>query len=65
MKQGTKLNFDIKPNRQVYFVQIEGQSNLNEEILHHGDAMEIVDETSLTIEAVSRSHILFIEMAKS
>lgn len=65
MKQGTTLNFDIKPNRQVYFVQIEGESNINGEILQHGDAMEIVDEKSLTIEAVSRSHILFIEMAKS
>ncbi|MGB5866546.1 MAG: pirin family protein, partial [Arcobacteraceae bacterium] len=50
IKQGTTLNFDIKINRQVYFVQIEGESNIYGEILHHGDAMEIVDETSLTIE---------------
>lgn len=59
------LDFDIKPNRQIYFVQIEGSSNINGQVLSCGDAMEIVDEKILDIKALSDTHFLFIEMAKN
>lgn len=58
------LEFEIKENRQIYFVQIEGSSKINDEILANGDAMEIVDEKKLMIKPISNSHILFIEMPK-
>ncbi|MEZ4692489.1 MAG: pirin family protein [Aliarcobacter sp.] len=58
------LEFKIKENRQIYFVQIEGSSKINDEILANGDAMEIVDEKKLMIKPISNSHILFIEMPK-
>ena len=58
------LEFKIKENRQIYFVQIEGSSKINDEILEKGDAMEIVDEKKLMIKPISNSHILFIEMPK-
>ena len=54
----------MQKDRQVYFVQIEGTSEVNGTILEYGDAMEIVDEQILTINPQSKSHILFIEMAK-
>jgi hypothetical protein len=49
---------------QVYFVQIEGSSNVNDITLDFGDAMEIVDINKLHIKALKNSHFLFIEMAK-
>lgn len=58
------LEFEIKENRQVYFVQIEGSSNINEITLNAGDAMEIVDIEKIEIKALGNSHFLFIEMAK-
>ena len=58
------LNFTINENRQVYFVQIEGSSNINEITLNAGDAMEIVDIKKIEIKALENSHFLFIEMAK-
>jgi hypothetical protein len=36
----------------------------NGTILEYGDALEIVDEEHLTINPRTKSHILFIEMAK-
>ncbi|RBQ28586.1 pirin family protein [Aliarcobacter vitoriensis] len=56
--------FEIQEDRQVYFVQIEGKSEINGVILEDGDAMEIVDEKKLIINPLSKSHILFIEMQK-
>lgn len=58
------LEFEIKENRQVYFVQIEGKANINGIVLEDGDAMELVDENKLIINPILKSHILFIEMKK-
>ena len=58
------LNFDIKKDRQIYFVQIEGSSSVNGITLNNGDAMEIIDIDKLDIKALENSHFLFIEMKK-
>src|SRR5690606_38044185 len=55
-----ELDYKIQKDRQVYFVQIEGSSNINGTLLENGDAMEIVDEDILTIKPIIKSHILFI-----
>jgi len=57
-----ELKYKIDKNRQVYFVQIEGSSNVNDVQLNHGDACEITKEEYLNIQAISNSHFLFIEM---
>lgn len=59
-----KQEFKIDKNRQVYFMQIEGKADINGITLENGDAMEIVDEEKLTINPITKSHILFIEMQK-
>jgi len=64
LENNKSLEFEIKENRQVYFVQIEGSSTVNDIILDFGDAMEIVDVNKLHIKALENSHFLFIEMAK-
>lgn len=56
------ISVDIKKNRQIYFVQIEGTSTINEVELNHGDAMEITKESKIDINAITNSHFLFIEM---
>jgi redox-sensitive bicupin YhaK (pirin superfamily) len=61
---GKSLDFIINENRQIYFVQIEGSSTVNDITLDFGDAMEIVDINKLHIKALKNSHFLFIEMAK-
>ncbi len=58
------LDFKIGKNRQVYFVQIEGSSSVNEITLNDGDAMKILDIEEIKIKALENSHFLFIEMAK-
>lgn len=58
------IDFDIKKDRQVYFVQIEGTASINGISLNNGDAMEIVDVEKLEIKALENSHFLFIEMKK-
>ena len=58
------FEYKIQKDRQIYFVQIEGSSSINGIILEDGDAMEIVDIGNLTVNPITKSHILFIEMAK-
>ena len=58
------FEYKIGKDRQIYFIQIEGTSEVNGTILEYGDALEIVDEEHLTINPRTKSHILFIEMAK-
>ncbi len=58
------FEYKIQKDRQIYFVQIEGSSSINGIILEDGDAMEIVDIENLTVNPITKSHILFIEMAK-
>ncbi|WP_198304300.1 pirin family protein [Arcobacter vandammei] len=63
--KGKVFDYEIKENRQVYFVQIEGKSLLNNSvILDFGDACEITKESILKIEALEKSHFLFIDMKK-
>ncbi len=57
------IEFELKDDKQIYFVQIEGSSLVNQIILSNGDAMELYDE-NLSIEAMENSHFLFIEMYK-
>lgn len=65
LDQDKVLEYKVKENRQVYFVQIEGSSNINDIILNNGDALEITQENILRIQALDASHFLFIEMAES
>ena len=64
LEKNKTINFDIKKDRQVYFVQIEGNSQIDNIILNNGDALEIVDVEKLEIKALENSHFLFIEMPK-
>ena len=60
-----QINYEIKPNRQVYFILIEGEITLNGNVLEYGDACEITKVTFLDIQCLEQSHFLFIEMEES
>jgi len=62
LDKNKELEYKISKNRQVYFVQIEGSSTINNIELNHGDAIEIIKEISINIKALENSHFLFIEM---
>jgi len=65
LEESKSLDFEIKKERQVYFAQIEGSSKINGIELKSGDAMEITKEEKITIEAITNSHFLFIEMKEA
>ena len=56
------LEYELKENRQLYFVLIEGSLELNEILLSDGDAMEVTEEQLIKMSALKDSHFLFIEM---
>lgn len=64
LDENKSLEFEIAPKRQLYFVQIEGSSSVNNIILEASDALEVTKESKISIEALSSSHFLFIEMAQ-
>lgn len=59
------LEFSMNKNRQIYFVLIEGNLEINGVTLHEGDGLEIVEEDQLIMKALSNAHFLFIEMPSS
>ncbi len=65
---GKEIDFKIDENRQIYYVQIEGNAEINglhpQGTLHvgEGDAVKIKDEKRLHVKASSDMHFLFIEM---
>lgn len=64
LEAGELLDFEVGRDRQAYVVQIEGEAKYNELTLTMRDALEVTSE-DLKIEAISRSHIMIIEMKKS
>ena len=64
ISKGESLNFNLKENRQLYLVQIEGISNINSHIMNEQDALTS-DKENLNITAIEDTHLLIIEMAKS
>lgn len=65
LEEGKILEFHINEKRQVYFLQIEGSSNVNGIILNYGDAIKVTKETILDIKALQKSHFLFLELLES
>ncbi len=63
LEKGKEDKFTVEKGRQAYLVQIEGDSDINEEHLNARDAMEIKEET-ISIKANETSHYLVIEMRK-
>lgn len=61
---GKSVEYSLQEQRQIYFVQIEGTSDINGTIVNHSDAMEIINENFLSVKALKKSHFLFIEMKK-
>jgi redox-sensitive bicupin YhaK (pirin superfamily) len=58
-----EITYNIEKGKQVYFVQIEGTSLINETIeLNDGDALEITKENLLHVKPLKKSHFLFIVM---
>lgn len=58
------LSVPITPNRQLYFVQIEGSALLNGTPIEAGDGAEITNEEALHVKATTPAHFLFVEMAQ-
>lgn len=58
-----EIDFPVNKGRQVYILQVEGSSSINEILLNERDAAEIIEE-NIYIKAKNTSHILVLEMKK-
>jgi redox-sensitive bicupin YhaK (pirin superfamily) len=65
LEKSKTLEHPLKSDRQLYYVQIEGNAEVNGVALSNGDALEVVDEFKIAINALEDSHFLFIEMPKA
>lgn len=63
LDEGKEISFTVRPGRQAYLVQIEGQSDINGLEINERDGLEIVEE-DISIKSKKTSHILVIEMKK-
>lgn len=66
LDQGKTMTFELKPSRQAYLIQVEGQSSLSGTdseaiILKMRDAAEIY-EAPFNLTALEATHVLLIEM---
>ena len=58
---GKSLTFRLGKNRQVYLKVMEGEVNVNDFLLHEGDAAEIKNE-DIHLVGVNDAHVMLIEM---
>ncbi len=58
-----EIEFKVDEGRQAYLVQIEGSTQIDENVLKNRDALEIIEE-DIIIKAKELSHVLIIEMKK-
>ena len=59
-----KLEYGNESDHQSYLVCIEGSLDINGSNLEKRDAMEITGKEHLILKAVSRAHLLVIEMGQ-
>lgn len=60
------FSYKIEEKKGVYFVQIEGTSNINDAVeLYAGDALEVTDEVSLHVKPKEMSHFLFLVLDRA
>jgi redox-sensitive bicupin YhaK (pirin superfamily) len=63
LEKGLNEEFQVTKGRQAYYVQIEGEADVNGEKLYQSDALESISE-NLQIDAKTGSHIMIFEMAE-
>lgn len=63
LEEGKEIEFKVEAGRQVYLVQIEGNSIINNIKVNEKDAMEIIEE-DISIKSKTDSHFILIEVRK-
>lgn len=63
LEEEKDIEFKVEDGRQVYLVQIEGNSIINNIKVNEKDAMEIIEE-DISIKSKTDSHFILIEMRK-
>lgn len=58
------ISFEVKPERQIYLIQVKGSSTINEIDMKISDALESIEE-DIVITPKEKSEFIIIEMAKS
>lgn len=63
--EGTRLAFTVSPRRQVYLVCLEGSLAVGGFELGQGDAVKVIEEDKLSLQALEFAHLLLVEIAAS
>ncbi len=64
LDKGKTLEYEIGKDRQIYLVQIEGESRLNGNIMRERDGAEIYDTTEkIALTARTDSHYLIVDLS--
>lgn len=63
LDEGKELDFEVGSGRIAYVVQIEGSTSYNDVVLNDSDGMEVIEE-SMQLKAMTKSHLMIIEMSK-
>lgn len=61
LEEGKEIEFKVEDGRQVYLVQIEGNSIINNIKVNEKDALEIIEE-DISIKSNRDSHFILIEV---
>jgi len=61
-KSGEQFSYETESDRRLYFVDILGELNLNEESLAEGDAARIRQEQELEFESITDTEVLMIDL---
>ena len=61
LEENKSLSFEVKPDRQAYLIQIEGESMINNIAMVEKDGLEIFGDP-IQIKAIKSSYFIIIEM---
>jgi len=63
LESGDQVNYELKDDRQLYLVCIDGAITVNGAALEKHDGLKVSDESMLTIQSKSDAHFLVLEMS--
>jgi len=60
---GQSASLKIEPTRKAYVHLVKGQLQVNQQLLHAGDALLLADEESIEIDQANDAEVLVFDLA--
>ena len=62
LDEGASIDYAFDDRRRGFLQVVQGEVDVGDELLHSGDAIAIVDQTDLRVEARGDSELLLFDM---